>query len=419
MNTVSELREQRAALVTKLRGLLDKAGTESRDLSEAEEADYSAGEANIDQLTARIERAEKLEAMEAGLDESLGSLAARHPGANAPGAKREFESLGEFMHAVRFAPNDARLSYGENPAMRSEHRMDDGASGGFAVPTQFRSEILQVDALSAVVRPRARVMPAGSPPDAELTMPALDQSPSQNIHGGVAVSWIGEGGAKPETNAKLREIKLKPYEVAGHIVVTDKLLRNWAASSAFLSGLLRGAITSSEDTAFLQGNGVAKPLGVINAAGTVAVTRAGAGDIAYEDVLAMDESLLAGAIGAVWLVTKRAKTKLRQMEDTEGHLIWQESARSGEPASLLGYPVVVSDRIPTLGSRGDIGLYDFSNYLIKDGSGPFVSSSEHVHFTDNKTVIKVFWNVDGQPWLNGPITRENGDEQSPFVVLAA
>ena len=73
--------------------------------------------------------------------------------------------------------------------------------------------------------------------------------------------------------------------------------------------------------------------------------------------------------------------------------------------------------MPQLGARGDLALVDLSYYLIKDGSGPFIASSEHVHFTTNKTVIKAFWNVDGAPWLNTPIVQENGDTQSPFVVL--
>ncbi len=62
-------------------------------------------------------------------------------------------------------------------------------------------------------------------------------------------------------------------------------------------------------------------------------------------------------------------------------------------------------------------LADWSHYLIKDGSGPFVAASEHVKFTSNKTVIKIFWNVDGAPWLTAPIAEENGYEVSPFVGL--
>lgn len=46
-----------------------------------------------------------------------------------------------------------------------------------------------------------------------------------------------------------------------------------------------------------------------------------------------------------------------------------------------------------------------------------MAASEHVKFTSNKTVIKIFWNVDGAPWMNEPFKEENGYEVSPFVAL--
>lgn len=64
-------------------------------------------------------------------------------------------------------------------------------------------------------------------------------------------------------------------------------------------------------------------------------------------------------------------------------------------------------------------LVDLTYYLIQDGSGPFVATSEHVYFAQNKTVIKTFQNVDGQPWLSEPIVGEGDTTQtmSPFVIL--
>jgi hypothetical protein len=64
-------------------------------------------------------------------------------------------------------------------------------------------------------------------------------------------------------------------------------------------------------------------------------------------------------------------------------------------------------------------LVNCEYYLIKDGSGPFVDSSPHVHFTSNRTVIKIFWNVDGKPWLSEPLHLEGSKTNtiSPFVVL--
>jgi HK97 family phage major capsid protein len=348
----------------------------------------------------------------------LGGAASASPG---PPAKREFESIGEFLFAARFKPDDQRLQWqqaGEiGTDFHAEQRMDDGPSGGFAIPTQFRSELLQLNPSAAIMRPAATVVPAGSPPDAGIEIPALDQSAETNMYGGVVVAWTSEGGQKQDTSAKIRQIALVPQEVSGTITITDKLLRNWSGSGNFLGGLLRQAIVGAEDIAFLTGNGVNKPQGVLNASAAIDVNRATPGQITYADVLAMDETLFGTNPEAFWCVTKRARTWLRQLKNPAGYFIWQEDATAKSPITLLSHPVKLTDRLPTLGNRGDLLLMDGSKYLIKDGSGPFVAFSEHVYFTQNKTVCKVFWNVDGQCWMKSPVMTENGDLQAPFVIL--
>lgn len=76
------------------------------------------------------------------------------------------------------------------------------------------------------------------------------------------------GGQKPKTETSFKEISLQPHEVAAHVVVTDKLLRNWPAASSFISSLLRGAMVNAEDMAFLKGDGEGKPNGILHAPGS-------------------------------------------------------------------------------------------------------------------------------------------------------
>jgi HK97 family phage major capsid protein len=99
--------------------------------------------------------------------------------------------------------------------------------------------------------------------------------------------------------------------------------------------------------------------------------------------------------------------------------LWVQSAGPGLPPTLLGIPVMFNERSVALGTAGDVVLADLSQYLIKEGSGPYVAMSEHVYFTTNKTVMKIFWNVDGQPWLDAPIPLEGSTSNtvSPFIVL--
>lgn len=420
------LRDKRTKLVADMRAVIDKAEGEDRDLSAEEQASFDTMKAEKEALDRRIARLEEVEGASAALEETVPAVARRQgiERANGPEAAREFESFGEFMHAVRFRPNDQRLNFVENAGasgaeISAEQRMDTETSGGFMVPTQLRSTIMRVEAQASLVRPRANVIPAGSPPDAGITIPALDQTGSapSNVFGGVEVKWIGEGEEKSETDADLRQITLTPHEVAGLVTITDKLLRNWQAAGSFIENLLRGAVTQAEDYAFLRGSGAAQPLGVLNAGATKYVNRAANNLVSYNDLVSMVAVLLMRGGSPIWSMSQSVLPQIAKLQDPNGNYIWHENARDGFAGSLLGYPVRWNNRAPALGTKSDVLLADFSHYLIKDGSGPFVAASEHVKFTSNKTVIKIFWNVDGAPWLTAPFTEENGYSVSPFVGL--
>jgi len=202
------------------------------------------------------------------------------------------------------------------------------------------------------------------------------------------------------------------------VVVSDKLLRNTDAAGALISTLLRGAILAAEDQAFLAGTGIGQPLGIIGHPASINVVRAGAGAIAYADVVNMFAAALMGGGRQIWIGSQTILPQLMNMASPLGQLVWQPSAREGMPMSLLGIPLVLNARSPVLGAQGDLILADLNYYLIKDGSPLAIAASEHPRFTRNQTIIKGFWNVDGQPWLNGPLLLEDGVTQvSPFVVL--
>lgn len=422
------LREKRAKLVAEMRGIVETAETADRELTAEEQARFDELKAEKEGLDTRIDRLSGLEETETVLNAVIPAHSRRAgiERAAGPEASKEFETVGEFLSAVRFRPSDQRLEYVEGVGaetdengLRAEMRMDNDRQGGFMVPTQLRPTIMSVAPQDALVRPRANVIPAGSPPDAGITMPALDQSGDNpgNVFGGMTFSWIEEGGEKPETDAELRGISLVPHEIAGFVTVTDKLLRNWQASGAFIENLMRGGVTAAEDYAFLRGTGSGQPLGALNAPVLKAVHRGTANQISYTDLVSMVAVLLMRGGSPVWSIPQGALPQIAKLKDDNGNYIWIANAREGFAGTLLGYPVRWNNRAPALGSKGDVLLADWSYYLVKDGSGPFVAASEHVKFTSNKTVIKIFWNVDGAPWMNAPFKEENGYEVSPFVAL--
>lgn len=326
----------------------------------------------------------------------------------------EFKNLGDFLYHARYEPNDSRVKELRNMAM------EDGASGGLLVPEKFSTEILKLDPEAAIVRPRATVIPAGSNPDAAMNFPAMQQG-SKGVYGGVNFSWTAEQETKPEKDGpKLRDIKLEPEEASGWISVSNKLLRNSEAASQFLTTTLRNAKLGFEDFHFLRGDGNSKPLGIVNSKGAMTVNRNTSSKILYEDVIGMESKVYPESQSNVmWIASQSAYSDIKDMKDSDGKRIYTDgNLVKGVPAMLDGIPLKWTGRVPTLGNKGDLMLVDLRYYLIKDGSGLYIAASEHAEFKANKTIIKVVFNVDGQSWLEEPLTLEDGNTQvSPLVML--
>ena len=438
--TLQELRQLYASLCDQQQEVISAVVAEARGMTDEEKAKFGNLQTQIDGMDNTIKTAEKIEARNAELDKPADPLV--RPVVDSTQKQTEvkddagFKNFGEFLHAVRYGDSKGRLAnMGANDGggiavpeafrdqllirPKNEWSAGVGSEGGIMIPGQMRTDILMAQPEMSIVRPRATVIEPGDPPDAEVTIPALNQG-SNGVFGGVQVYWIGEGDTKPETDGKLQEIKLTPQEVAAHTIVTDKLLRNWTAASTFISTILRKAIVNAEDVAFLRGNGVAKPMGVINSSGAIIVARGTANQINYADVVSMMAALMQESVSnAVWIISQSAMPEIITLQDALGNYIFiQGDATKGIPATLCGIPVKFTGKTVALGAKGDIMLVDLTYYLIKDGSGPFVAASEHVLFRQNKTVIKIFWNTDGQGWVKDPLLLEDGTTTvSPFVIL--
>lgn len=400
MTNVETLNKRKAELIAQSEALLALATKETRGLTNKEREDADKLMGDIKSLGDLITRTVELQQMEMSVGKSD----------NKPTNETGFRNFGEFIQAAIANPRDSRLTRAQTTGA--------AADGGVLVPPQYLDELLAVKPADGIFRPRARVIPADSAqPDASISMPAIDHSGSYGVYGGVTVSWISEGGTKPETGMKFKEITLNPSEVAAYIPVTDRLLRNAPKVSATLTGMLRSAIIGSEDYAFLRGNGVGKPTGIIGHASTKTITRTTSSDVVFADIRNMFAACLFGG-RYLWIASQTILPKLMTMKDEANNLIWLPNAVDGLPGSLLGIPVFINPRSPVLGSAGDLVLVDLEYYLIKDGFGIAVEASNAPLFTSNKTVIKAYRTVDGQPWLTAPVQLEDGTTTvSPFVVL--
>jgi HK97 family phage major capsid protein len=124
---------------------------------------------------------------------------------------------------------------------------------------------------------------------------------------------------------------------------------------------------------------------------------------------------------AVWVASIDTFPTLASMELSNGSpATWVNNLSEGPPMTLLGRPVIFTEKVPGSGSAGQLAFVDFGYYLIGDRQVMQASSSPHYKFANDKTAFRIIERVDGRPWLQSPITPKNNTATlSPFVELGA
>jgi HK97 family phage major capsid protein len=302
--------------------------------------------------------------------------------------------------------------------------------GGFLVPEEFRSELLRLSLETSIVRPRARVVPMSS---ATLRFPAIDSTSNvSSVFGGIVVYRTEEGAELAESSGSFGAVKLECSKQTALAHVTNELINDTAgAFGMYMDQMFPEAIAFFEDIDFLTGTGVGEPAGAIatNNPALIAVAKestqaVGSASILWENVLRMYARMLPTSLSrAVWVASPDAFFQLATMAlnvGVGGSAVWLTDATGAPTLTLLGRPVIMSEKAPgVVGAQGDISFVDFGYYLIGDRQTMSIESSPHVKFTSDKTTFRVIQRNDGRPWLESKITPHNGSaDLSPYVQVA-
>jgi HK97 family phage major capsid protein len=346
---------------------------------------------------------------------------------DAPGAALDnrFKSKADFFrsawHLNRDPANLTKMS-----EIQNAYSSTVPADGGFLVPESMRASLLMAALEREIVRPRATVIPMET---LRVSLPVVDSTTNVgSVFGGMIAYWTEEAATMTPTQAKFAKLMLEAKELTGYAVVPNSLLQDSIISfAAFIDRVWPMAMAHFADLAYMRGTGVGEPLGFIGATNPAAVsvakeTNQPALTIVWENIVKMFARLLPGSMSsAVWLVSPDTFPELATMAlgvGTGGGPVWLNNGVGGPPATILGRPVVITEKANVLGTRGDIVLADLSYYYIGDRQMMSAASSEHVAFQSNSTAYRIIQRVDGRPGLLSAITpTNNGPALSAFVEL--
>lgn len=303
-------------------------------------------------------------------------------------------------------------------------------AGGFLVPEIFRADLLAVALEKSIVRSRATTIPMDS---LRVLIPTVDDtSHVSSVFGGMTYYWAEEGASLTESQASFGTTKLEAKKLTGYAEVPNELVADAPAFQGFFSQKFPEGLAYFEDAAFLTGTGVGEPEGVLNASCAVQVAKESgqsSGTIVWENIVKMYARMLPTSLSnAVWIASIDAFPQLATMSlsvGTGGSAIWlghfQDPGSQAPPVSILGRPVIFTEKTPALGSAGDLTFVDLSYYLIGDRQMMTADSSPHLRFQQDKTAFRIIERVDGRNWLRSAITPRNNSSNtlSSVVQIAA
>lgn len=341
-----------------LKDLLEKQNKAFAEFKEANDARLGALEAkgSVDPLLE--EKVDKANAEITRLSKLLGELEAKAKRPRSLGDPGLSEEAAEHKQAfngfVRKGVDDGLLDL-ERKALN----ITTGSDGGYAVPEQVDTEILNLMQNMSPMRSVCRVVTVGT----------SDYKRLVNTHG-TGSGWVGEDDTRSETTAPgLAQVAAVMGELYANPFATQQSLDDiFFDVEAWLAAELAEAFGIAEGAAFVSGNGVKKPKGFLDypTAATADATRAfgtiehvatgasGAFKTASASVSQADDlvtaiyKLKAGLrAGASWMINSTVLAGVRKWKEySTGGYLWQPATAAGQPSTLLGYPVTENEDMP-------------------------------------------------------------------------
>lgn len=273
------------------------------------------------------------------------------------------------------------------------------ADGGYLVDPQTADRIRSMLVSTASVRALANVVNV----EAASFDVLIDRSE-------VGSGWATEVAATTETaTPTIERISIKLHELSAMPKASQRLLDDSAFDvEGWLSGKIATRFIRAESAAFVSGDGVDKPRGFLTPAkvanaswtwGSLGYVASGAAadfpstnaaDCIVSLVYALGADYRANA---AFIMNSKTAGAVRKMKDADGRFMWSDGLAAGEPARLMGYPVLICEDMPDIAANAyAIAFGDFNaGYTIAERPDlrilrdPF-SAKPHVLFYATKRV---------------------------------
>jgi len=329
-----------------------------------------------------------------------------------------------------------------------------GTNGGFAVD----SDLAQIvwDKARQVDTPLARCR-LWTTSKVEFNWPAFDETSrvTGSRWGGLKATWRGGGLDRSLTSdASVPGFSLVKFRPSSLIIYSDPLPRDLFSDSDLVADALSQTahleLAYAIVDAMVNGDGLDKPLGVLNAKATIKIARSAANDVKADDIDSMWSRFWGPSrSNAVWICADDTLLKVDAAAESYPSGMYFPQGYGGNPYPLLkGRPLLSIEQCPALGSLGDLILADWSQFGLVARAAPVKgksqsdspeievsketvdgihgllanqvdgASTEHLRFDTDEVVWRFKIRVDGKPmWLRPVEIANRSQTASPFIAL--
>ena len=405
-------RDRRGQIVHDQRAIL--AASLTPDLSVEDEARFGALTDEDERLIKAIEREESVASRDASLSTPITPPTRPEPrddaatGDSAERARpRSTEIYRKAFKRFLMTGDQRGLQSVESRATADGLQADSDTAGGFTYPDeQFVNTLIKFVDNAVIVRQKATVQRVTNA-DA-LGAPSLDADPEDG-------DWTQElTSVDLDTQMEFGKRELRPHELTKGIKVSRKLLaRSVMDIDNLVAQRLSYKLAVTQETAFMTGNGVNRPLGLFTASAdgiptsrdtTAAATTSWTADNLM-DTLYSCKAQYQGT--GEWIMHRLTIRNTRKLKDGNGQYIWQPGLTGGQPDSLLTRPVNASEYAPSTFTTGlYVALFgDLSFYWIADAEDISIQRLMELYALTNQVGFIARSATDGMPVLSEAFAR--------------